>query len=46
MHVLEGRVDVGLDLCDVAGVLLAPGGRHQLHDADRANLALGVLIQP
>ena len=38
-------MDVRLGLRDVADLQLPAGGRHDLHDADRAHLALGVLIE-
>ncbi len=39
-------MDVGLELGDVAGVHLLPGGRHDLHHADGAGGTLRVLIEP
>ena len=38
-------MDVGIDLRDVADLEFFAGRRHDLHDADRADRALDVLIQ-
>ena len=38
-------MDVRLELPDVADLQLLAGGRHDLHDADGAHRALGVLIE-
>ncbi|MNF06535.1 hypothetical protein D3C80_2065040 [compost metagenome] len=45
VHVLGAGMDVGLGHPDIADIQLLAGGRHDLHDADRADMAARLLVQ-
>ena len=45
VHVLDAGMDVRLGLVDVADLELGAGRGHDLHHADRADVALRILVE-